>query len=157
MPNKSLQQRLEEARATSPLNDLTHQQAAIRASNAARKGTPGVEPWNKNKTVGYTWNKGIEGKESWGKTRKERGKLMTQDERKAYFGTVNHSDKTKKQMTESAKNRWAKSMKRVYADGVEYDNHYQASEALDVHKDTILWRCKNKAEKWQNWYYIDDK
>ena len=84
----------------------------------------GQEPWNKGKAIG---------KETWGKTRSERAKTMTKEERRAYFGTVEkHTEKTKEQMSESASARWAKQMKRVMADGVEYASIYEASSALGL-------------------------
>jgi hypothetical protein len=158
--NKTLAERLAEARADSPLNDMTVHQAAVRASNELKRGVPtnvvskgafkeGNKAWNKGKNIGT---------ETWGKTRKERAEQMSEEERRAYFGYHEHHTKeTKKQMSNSAKNRWAKTMKRVMAEGVEYDNHYAAAEALGIHKDTIIYRIKNKSAKWEGWYYINEK
>jgi hypothetical protein len=159
MSNKTLQERLEEAKNASPIKDLTPHQAAIRVSNTLRKGTEtgvvtkgafkeGQEAWNKGKAVG---------KDKWGKTRKERAAEMSEAERRAYFGTVEqHTEKTKEQMSESASARWAKQMKRVMADGVEYANIYEASSALNVHKDTIVYRIKAKGANWAQWFFVEN-
>ena len=157
MSNKSLQEKLAAAKANSPLNNLTTHQAALRASNALKKGTEtGKVTKGAFKEGNEAWNKGKSGKTSWGKTRKEKAKEMTEEERRAYFGYhENHTEETKEQMSESAKKRWANTMKKVSADGVVYENHYAASEALGIHKDTIIYRIKAKGDKWAEWYYID--
>lgn len=154
---KSLQERLNEAKKDAPLNDMTPAQAAHRVTNALKAGVPtgkvtkgafveGQDPWNKGKSIG---------KDKWGKTRKERAKEMTEEERKAYFGTIEqHTEKTKEQMSESASARWAKQMKRVMAEGVEYSNIYEASSMLGLHKDTIVYRIKSPNKNWENWYFI---
>jgi len=159
MSNKTLQERLEEARNASPINELTPHQAAVRVSNTLKKGVStgkvtkgafkeGQEAWNKGKEVG---------KDKWGKTRKERAKEMSEEERRAYFGTVDqHTEKTKEQMSKSASTRWAKQMKKVMADGVVYANIYEASSSLGVHKDTIVYRIKAKGANWQQWYFIEE-
>ena len=158
-PSKTLQQLLDEAKKDSPLNKMTPAQAAHQVTNAAKKGVPtgkvtkgafkeGQEAWNKGKAVG---------KDKWGKTRKERAAEMSEEERRAYFGTVEqHTEKTKEQMSESASARWAKQMKRVMANDIEYANIYEASSALGVHKDTVVYRIKNKGANWQHWYFIED-
>lgn len=160
MSSKTLQERLEEARASSPVKDLTTHQQALRVSNSLKKDVPtgkvtkgafkeGQDAWNKGKAVG---------KDKWGKTRKERAAEMSEEERKAYFGVIEkHTEETKKQMSKSASARWAKQMKRVMADGVEYASIYEASKALGVHKDTILYRIKAKAANWAHWYFIEDQ
>jgi hypothetical protein len=154
--NKTLAEKLAEARAESPLKDMTHAQAAHQVVNAAKKGVPtGKVTKGAFKEGNDAWNKGKSGKGSWGKTRKERAEQMTEEERRAYFGTVEqHTEETKEQMSASASARWAKTMKRVMAEGVEYENHYAAAEALGIHKDTIIYRIKNKSAKWNGWYYI---
>ena len=156
---KSLQELMEEARKGSPLNKLTHQQASLKANNSLKQGVP-TNKVTKGvfKKGNVPWSTGIKGKNTpWAQTRKERAKDMTEEERKKYFGYIeNHTEKTKEQMSESAKQRWAKTMKRVMADGVEYNNHNDASEKLGVHKDTVIYRIKNKSERWNGWYYIND-
>lgn len=158
MSNKTLQERLEEARASSPVKDLTTHQQAIRVSNSLKKGVAtgkvtkgafkeGQVAWNKDKAVG---------KDTWGKTRKERAAEMSEEERRAYFGVVEqHTEKTKEQMSESASARWAKQMKRVMADGIEYANIYEAAEALGIHKDTVVYRIKAKGANWAQWFFIE--
>jgi hypothetical protein len=153
--NKTLAERLEDAKANSPLNNLTTQQAALKANNELKRG---VSTGNVTKGVfkkgNEAWNKGIEGKETWGKTRSERAKTMSPEEHKAYFGTVeNHTEETKLKMSESHKVLWAKRMKRVIAAGVEYKSIYEAAGALGVHKDTIVYRIKAKSPKWADWNY----
>ena len=100
-PAKTLQERLAEAKKDSPLNNMSPSTAAHIVTNTAKKGIPtnkvtkgvfkeGQEPWNKGKSIG---------KETWGKTRSERAKTMTKEERRAYFGTVEkHTEKTKEQI-----------------------------------------------------------
>lgn len=157
MSNKSLTEKLAQAKATSPLNDLTTHQAALRASNALKKGTEtGKVTKGAFKDGNEAWNKGKSGKTSWGKTRREKAKEMSEEERRAYFGYhETHTEETKEQMSESAKQRWAKNMKKVMADGIVYENHYTAAEALGIHKDTVIYRIKAKGNNWNNWYYID--
>jgi hypothetical protein len=158
-PTKSLQDRLNEAKKHSPLNDMTPAQAAHRVTNALKSGIPtGKVTKGAFKEGQKAWNKGKEvGKDKWGKTRKERAKEMSEEERRAYFGIIeHHSEKTKEQMSESASARWAKKMKRVMADGIEYANIYEASSALGVHKDTIVYRIKARGANWQQWYFIED-
>jgi hypothetical protein len=159
-PTKSLQELLDEAKRDSPLNDMTPAQAAHRVTNALKVGVPtgkvtkgafkeGQDAWNKGKAVG---------KDKWGRTRKERAAEMSEEERRAYFGTVEqHTEKTKEQMSESASARWAKQMKRVMADGVEYANIYEASEALGIHKDTVVYRIKAKGANWTHWFFIEEE
>lgn len=161
--NKTLQELLEEAKKDSPINKMTRQQAAIHASNIAhKKGIPTNLGGNKGsyKSGGKAWNKGKNiGKESWGKTRRERAKTLSPEEHKAYFGTVeNHTEKTKKQMSDSASKRWA-NLKRpkVIADGIEYENFIVCAEKLQVHKDTVSYRCKSKSKTWEGWFFEDNK
>jgi DNA-directed RNA polymerase len=159
MSNKTLQERLEEARNASPVNELTPHQAALRVSNSLKKGiSTGKVTKGAFKEGQEAWNKGKEiGKDTWGKTRKERAKEMSEEERRAYFGTVEqHTEKTKEQMSESASARWAKQMRRVMADGIEYANIYEASSALGVHKDTIVYRINAKGANWHQWYFIEN-
>ena len=160
MTNKSLKELMAEARQGSPLNKMSNQQAAVQATNVLKKGVPtnkatkgvfkkGNDPWNKGKEVG---------KESWGKTRKERAKNMSTEERKKYFGTVDqHTEKTKQQMSNSATKRWAKHKRpKVIADGIEYENFIVCAEKLGIHKDTVSYRCKAKSVTWQEWYFKDE-
>lgn len=62
-----------------------------------------------------------------------------------------HTESTKKQMSSSAKARWAKSQKPLIAEGVRYESIYTASDALGVHKDTISYRIKSRPNEY---YYI---
>jgi len=80
---------------------------------------------------------------------------MTADERKEYFGTVeNHTEKTKKQMSDSASKRWANIKRpKVIADGIEYENFIVCAEKLQVHKDTVSYRCKSKSKTWEGWFF----
>jgi hypothetical protein len=93
--------------------------------------------------------KGTESRKSKGEKLKSEGK--EQEFRKLFGVRDQHSKKTKKQMSSSASNRWAKSMKKVSALGKVYDNIYAAGEALGIHKDTVVYRIKSKPN---DYYYI---
>lgn len=152
---KSLQQRLDEAKKNSPLNDLSPHQAAVRVSNTLKKDVPtGKVTKGAFKPGQEAWNKGLEvGKDKWGKTRKQRAAEMSEQQRRAYFGTKDqHTTETKQQMSASASARWAKQMRAVMALGKKYASIYEAGEALGVHKDTISYRIKTKPKEY---YYID--
>ena len=150
---KSLQQRLEEAKAASPAKNMTAAQIAHQVTNAAKKGVPTGKATKGSFNAGNkAWNKGKTGTR--GKTRSERGAQMSEQERRKYFGAIEqHTEETKQQMKNSAKQRWAKSMKPVWADGIRYENHYVAGEALNIHKDTVVYRIRAKGEHWKGWYY----
>lgn len=84
-----------------------------------------------------------------GQQLKAEGKI---EEHRKLFGVKDqHSKQTKKQMSTSAKNRWSKEMKQVMADNVVYSNIYEAAKALGIHKDTVVYRIKNKPNQY---YYI---
>jgi hypothetical protein len=154
MSNKTLQQRLEEAKQNSPLNDLTPHQAAVRVSNSLKKDVPtGKVTKGAFKSGQEAWNKGLEvGKDTWGKTRKEKAKEMSEEEKRAYFGVKDqHSKKTKKKMSASATERWAKQMKPVMCEGKKYASIYAAGEALCIHKDTVSYRIKTRPKEY---FYI---
>lgn len=90
--------------------------------------------------------------------RKQRGqKLKEQGKEKEYrelFGVKDkHSKETKKKMSESASNRWAKTMKKVWVQGKIYSNIYEAGEKLGIHKDTVLYRIKTRPNEY---YFIKD-
>lgn len=154
---KSLQQRLEAAKAASPAQNLTPGQISHQVTNAAKKGVPtGVVTEGSFKEGNQPWNQGKTG--TWGKTRTERGKLMTEEERKEYFGIIEqHTEKTIKQMKSSATKRWARTMRPVMADGCKYENHYAAGEAMGIHKDTVIYRIRATSDRWRNWYYAGEQ
>jgi hypothetical protein len=90
-------------------------------------------------------------------SRKAKGaKLKAEGREKEFrelFGVKDqHSKKTKKQMSASASERWAKSMKKVSAMGKIYDNIYAASEDLGIHKDTVVYRIKTRPAEY---FYLD--
>jgi len=154
MSNKTLQQQLEEAKQNSPLNDLTPHQAAVRVSNTLKKDVPtGKVTKGSFKKGQEAWNKGLEvGQDTWGKTRKEKAKEMTEEQRREYFGVKDqHSKKTKEQMSASASLRWAKQMKPVMALGIKYESIYAAGLALGIHKDTVSYRIRTKPKEY---YYV---
>jgi hypothetical protein len=96
--------------------------------------------------------KGTDARKAKGAELKAAGK---EKEYRELFGVKDqHSKKTKKQMSASASERWAKSMKKVGALGKTYDNIYAASEALGVHKDTIVYRIKTKPK---DYFYVAEK
>jgi hypothetical protein len=93
--------------------------------------------------------KGTDARKAKGAELKAAGK---EKEFRELFGVKDqHSKKTKKQMSASASERWAKSMKKVSALGEIYDSIYAASEALGIHKDTVVYRIKTKPT---DYYYI---
>jgi hypothetical protein len=95
--------------------------------------------------------KGTESRKAKGKMLKEAGK---EKEFRELFGVKdNHSKKTKKQMSASASARWAKSMKKVMAEGNVYSSIYEAGEKLGIHKDTVVYRIKTKPT---DYYFIED-
>lgn len=152
---KSLQELLNEAKQNSPLRDMTPGTAAHIVTGKLKKGIPtGKVTKGAFKSGHDTWNKGLEvGKDTWGKTRKEKAKQMSEQERRAYFGTKDqHTKETKKQMSASASERWAKQMQQVMALGVKYQSIYAAGLALGIHKDTVSYRIKTKPK---DYYYID--
>ena len=57
-------------------------------------------------------------------------------------------------MSASASERWAKSMKKVSALGNIYESIYAASEALGIHKDTVVYRIKTKPK---DYFYVVEK
>jgi hypothetical protein len=96
--------------------------------------------------------KGTDSRKAKGAELKAAGK---EKEYRELFGVKDqHSKKTKKQMSASASERWAKSMKKVGALGKIYDSIYAASEALGVHKDTIVYRIKTKPK---DYFYVVEK
>ena len=96
--------------------------------------------------------KGTDARKAKGAELKAAGK---EKEFRDLFGVKDqHSKKTKKQMSASASERWAKSMKKVGALGKTYDSIYAASEALGVHKDTIVYRIKTKPK---DYFYVVEK
>ena len=96
--------------------------------------------------------KGTESRKAKGAQLKAEGK---EKEFRELFGVKDqHSEKTKKQMSASASERWAKSMKKVSALGKVYDSIYTAGEALGVHKDTIGYRIKTKPK---DYFYVVEK
>jgi hypothetical protein len=96
--------------------------------------------------------KGTEDRKAKGAQLKAEGK---EKEFRKLFGVKDqHSKNTKKQMSASASERWAKSMKKVSALGKVYDNIYAASEALGIHKDTVVYRIKTKPNEY---FYITKK
>lgn len=109
---KSLQQRLEEARAASPARHMTPGQQAHQVINAAKKGVPTGKVTKGAFKPGHTgWATGRFGDQAtWGKTRKQRGEELraTDPEKfKQYFGyKENHTEETIAQMEISATNRW---------------------------------------------------
>jgi len=93
------------------------------------------------------------------KKRKQKGQeLKQQGKEKEYrelFGVKDqHTKKTKKQMSISAKERWAKRMKQVSIQGKIYQNIYQAADDLGIHKDTVVYRIKTKPK---DHFYIEEK
>ena len=96
--------------------------------------------------------KGTDSRKAKGAELKAAGK---EKEFRELFGVKDqHSKKTKKQMSASASERWAKSMKKVSALGKVYDNIYTAGEALGIHKDTVSYRIKTKPKEY---FYVVEK
>jgi hypothetical protein len=96
--------------------------------------------------------KGTEARKAKGADLKAAGK---ETEFRELFGVKDqHSEKTKKQMSASASERWAKAMKKVSALGKIYDSIYAASEALGIHKDTVVYRIKTKPKEY---FYVVEK
>ena len=96
--------------------------------------------------------KGTDARKAKGAELKAAGK---EKEFRELFGVNDqHSKKTKKQMSASASERWAKSMKKVSALGKVYDNIYTAGEALGIHKDTVSYRIKTKPKEY---FYVVEK
>ena len=110
----------------------------------------------KNKKLSRS-NDWLQATQSGSNKRKDKGAALIaqgrEDEFRKLFGIKDqHTEKTKKKMSESAKQRWAKKMKPLYCEGKKYVNIYAASEALGIHKDTVSYRIKTKPKEY---YYID--
>lgn len=73
--------------------------------------------------------------------------------RKLFGVKDQHSKKTLKQMSASAIERWAKTMKKVHAQGKIYESIYTASDALGIHKDTVVYRIKSP--NYPDFYYME--
>ena len=154
---KTLAERLAEARADSPINSMTHAQAAHQVTNAAKKGVPtGKVTKGAFKEGNEAWNKDKSG--SWGKTRKNRAAEMSEEDRRRYFGVKEeHNPETIEKMSLSASKRWSKHRRpKGVADGVEYENFLVCAEKLGIHKDTVTYRCKTNSKSWEGWYFKDE-
>lgn len=157
-----IQSKIESMKAESPIQGRTRQSIAIAISNVANKSGQTMDrpAWNKGKKFRSEDNPNYQrdGKELWGKTRRERGEAMTEQERLRYFGyKERHDPETIEQMRESARKRWAKTMRKVHTEDGVFDNYNQCAEHYQVHKDTVVYRIKSNSERYKEWYYIEDR
>lgn len=144
--SKSIQEILKEQREQSEIFKRSEQSIAVGTSNKLTKtGVPLSTPvWNKGKTGLQTaWNKGVPHS-------KEQIQKMSQSQKGKPRGP--RTQETKDKMSDKAKERWAKSMRKVWADDKAYNNIYDAAHALGIHKDTILYRIKTRPKEY---YYLD--
>lgn len=150
--NKKLAELFAAAKAQSPLKDLNTQQAALRVNNYHKRGVPTHKPTAGSFRKGQKpWNKGMNtGADLWGQTRRARGAEKTGAARRAYFGGVQqHTRLTREQMSKSAQKRWARTQRRVWCEGVQYANIYEAAEALQCHSTTILYRIRTRPQEYR--------
>jgi hypothetical protein len=95
-------------------------------------------------------NKGIEKRKQKAKELLDQGRI---DEYRKLFGIKDqHTEDTKKKMSESASIRWSKQMRKVSALGKIYNSIYEAGEALGIHKDTVSYRIKTKPK---DYFFVD--
>jgi group I intron endonuclease len=73
-----------------------------------------------------------------------------QCEKNPFFGK-NHSEETKKKMSENRKGKKPTNMKKVTIDNIIYESLAEASLQTGVPAPTILWRIKSKNKKYENY------
>ena len=67
-----------------------------------------------------------------------------------FFGKQ-HSEETKKKLSESRKGKKPTNMKQVIIDNIIYESLVEASKQTDIPSTTILWRIKSKNKKYENY------
>ena len=67
-----------------------------------------------------------------------------------FFGKQ-HSEETKKKLSESRKGKKPTNMKQVIIDNIIYESLVEASRQTDIPSTTILWRIKSKNKKYENY------
>ena len=67
-----------------------------------------------------------------------------------FFGKQ-HSEETKKKLSESRKGKKPTNMKQVVIDNVIYESLAEASRQTGIPSPTILWRIKSKNKKFENY------
>lgn len=88
------------------------------------------------------------------KSRSERCKKCSDTDRSGEANTFygkHHTDETKRRMSEVAKNRPPRNIKRVLVDGVEYPSCKAVASAFGISQSTVTWRIKNLP----NYSYIE--
>lgn len=69
-----------------------------------------------------------------------------------FFGKQ-HSEETKKNMSEKRKGKKPTNMRQVVIDGIVYESLSEASRQTDIPSPTILWRINSKNKKYENFKY----
>ena len=67
-----------------------------------------------------------------------------------FFGKQ-HSEETKKKLSESKKGKKPTNMKQVIIDNIIYESLSEASRQTGIPSPTILWRINSKNEKYKNY------
>ena len=68
-----------------------------------------------------------------------------------FFGKQ-HSEETKKKLSESRKGKKPTNMRQVIIDDIIYESLAEASRQTGIPSPTILWRIKSKNEKYRNYH-----
>jgi group I intron endonuclease len=71
-------------------------------------------------------------------------------ERNSFFGKQ-HSEETKKKLSEKRKGKKPTNMTQVKIDNIVYESLAEASRQTGIPSPTILWRIKSKNKKYQNY------
>ncbi len=163
MPNKSLQQRLEEARASSPLNDLTNHEIATKIAGVLKRGvTPNlsedgrkrIAEGNRKKNASAEWREKVrKANNNWSEERR----AAYENRDMSYVDDPAYRQKLK---DHNAKNRNPVMVQKLNKDWVEYESIRAADIALGANgkiqnnpgfyfpKDGSLKEIKHKMSPW---------
>ena len=163
MPNKSLQQRLEEARAQSPINDLTNHQISTKIAGVLKRGiTPNlsedgkrrIAEANKKKNASPEWLEKVrDANNNWSKERLD----AYQNRDKSYLDDPAYRQKLR---DNNKHNRNPVMVQKPNEDWVEYESVRAADIALDANgkiqsnpgfyfpKDNSVKEIKHKVSPW---------
>ena len=71
-------------------------------------------------------------------------------EKNSFFGKQ-HSEETKKKLSEKRKGKKPSNVTKVEIDGIVYESLAEASRQTGIPSPTILWRIKSKNKKYGNY------
>ncbi len=74
-------------------------------------------------------------------------------ERNPFYGKQ-HSEETKKRLSDKLKGRKGNNVKPVVAGGVLYPSMGSAAKAHGIDQSMVLWKCKNPSPKYKDWYKV---